>query len=155
MRVELESPKIEHVDCYHEIFSDEATHHFIIDEGMQDFEGSKRKLQKLIEIDRKSKHIYTVVTKNAAVGFVIVHLDGNDKPFISYAIRRSFWRQGYAAAAINSLLAMEKENFNGFSAATHLDNRASQGLLLKCDFERVGIKNLQMGERVLFEYNLR
>ena len=60
MDIELLTPKIEDIESYHEIFSDEDTHHFIIDEGLQSLEGSQKKLRKLIEINPKIKHVYSV-----------------------------------------------------------------------------------------------
>ena len=149
--IELRAPNSRDIECFYEIFSDES-HHFIIDQGKRDLEQSREKLRKLIEINGISKRVYTVSAGGEAVGFVVIHLDGSDCPFISYAIRRSHWRRGFAGAAIARLVDIEHSRLAGFHAATHLDNHASQELLLKCDFEKVGVMQHQMGERVLFKF---
>ncbi len=150
--IDLRAPIAEDLDCYHEVFSDKDTHHFIIDEGLQDFEGSKKKLNTLIKINGDLKRIYSITHRNTAVGFIVIHLDNSSAPFISYAIRRSFWRKGIASSAIRKFLEVEKGNFDGFKAATHLENLASQSLLKKSEFQSLGEKELKMGKRVLFEY---
>jgi len=151
--IELRPPKLEDIESYHEVFSDEETHHFIIDEGKQDLESSTRKLNKLIEINGDKKKIYTISFKNTPAGFIIIHLDDTSTPFISYAVRRSNWRKGIAANALKKLILIEKSNFNGFKAATHIENKASQNLLERCGFTNHGVKDLVMGKRILFDYN--
>jgi RimJ/RimL family protein N-acetyltransferase len=150
--ITLRPPRLTDIDCYHEIFSDPLTHHFIIDEGQLDIEQSKAKLAKLTEINGASKHVYSIVHQDKPVGFIVVHLDNTDSPFISYAIRRSCWRRGLATGAVEALIGLEKQNFKRLQAATHLDNEASQNLLLRSRFTKLGVRQLKMGERLLFEY---
>lgn len=152
IEIELNPPKIEDLDSYHEIFSDENTHHFIIDEGQQDIEGSKKKLETLIKISPEFKRVYSIANSHLAVGFIVIHLDKSETPFISYAIRKSYQKNGIASKAIAKLLELEKNNFKGLLAATHLDNIASQNLLKKCGFKEVGTKELKMGKRIVFEH---
>jgi RimJ/RimL family protein N-acetyltransferase len=152
LEIEFKAPRMEDLECFHEVFSDRITNHYIIDEGILDLEQSRVKLQRLIEFNPAAKQIFTVHHLDQAVGFVVVHIDNSDHPFISYAIRRKFWRRGFARQALQRLLEIGKKDFSGFRAATHLDNVASQSLLLRCGFSKVGTKQLDMGERVLFEY---
>lgn len=154
MNTKLRLPKIEDIESYHEVFSDEKTHHFIIDEGKQDLEGSTRKLNKLIEINGDKKKIYTITYNNIPAGFIVIHLDDTNIPFISYAVRRSYWRKGIAENALRKLIQIEKNNFSGFKAATHLENKASQGLLVKAGFTKEGIKDLEVGQRTVFSHEL-
>jgi RimJ/RimL family protein N-acetyltransferase len=150
--IELRGPLKEDLECYYEVFSDKDTHHFIINEGLLDFEGSEKKLNTLIKINGDTKKVFSIINDGVATGFIVIHLDNSKTPFISYAIRRSYWRKGLASKAIDKLIEIERGNFDGFKAATHLENLASQGLLRKLNFRDLGQKEFEMGKRILFEF---
>jgi len=150
--IELRAPQLDDLECYFEIFSDDPTHHFIIDEGKRTIEQSLAKLKMLMALNRHEKRVYTIHA-GKPVGFIVVHADGGPTPFISYAIRRSCWRKGYALEALTCLLQLESKNVEGLQAATHLDNQASQNLLLKAGFQKLGKRTLPIGERILFVKN--
>lgn len=147
----LRPPVIEDLNSYHNIFSDKETHHFIIDEGVQDYEGSKNKLNFLINHNGNSKIVYTIIDGSYSAGFIVIHIDGSKIPFVSYAVQRSSWGKGFATKALQKLIDFEGKNFDGFKAATHLDNLASQHLLRKIGFVEMSLKKLKMGERMFFE----
>jgi len=93
------------------------------------------KWQKLL-VDEKI-HMQTILMDGLIVGNVSKYeIDG--KPEITYGIGKAFWGQGITTTALRKFLKIEPARpMNG---AVAFDNYASQKVLEKCGFKKVGTK---------------
>jgi RimJ/RimL family protein N-acetyltransferase len=83
---------------------------------------------------------WLVVAGGEAVGMIsFTHVKDRRRPEIGYGIADSRQRRGHATAAIAALLALARAaDLDGLTAETAIDNRASQLVLEKNGFRRIG-----------------
>ncbi len=87
-------------------------------------------------LDREDIHMQTITVKDQVIGCVVKFVMEGDAE-ITYAISKEFWGQGITSEALKEFLKIEKGR-PIFGRVT-FDNYASQKVLEKAGFEKIGI----------------
>jgi ribosomal-protein-alanine N-acetyltransferase len=135
---------------YGELLSDETTFPYISDSGPVAASEIPSRISRNNERFVQGRAIYWALEhKGSFIGFVALHEPSERAPALSYAIRKQWRRRGFATEALEaicnyafSLLACEQ-----LVARAHLDNDASEALLLRAGFVHTGVVSVAAGDR--------
>lgn len=135
---------------YGELLSDQTAYHYITDSGPISAAQIPDRISRNHELFVQDRAIYWALEYEASfIGYVALHAPTEPASVLSYAIRRRWRRQGFAAEALDAIChyAFSALGVRELVARTHLDNRSSASLLVKLGFLRRGVVSVTDGVR--------
>ena len=135
---------------YGELLSDETAYPYITDAGPIDASEIPGRVSRNHEFFLSEHAIYWALEYGGIfIGYAALHGPAQKTPSLSYAIRRNWRRQGFAAEAPESICnhAFSVLGSREVVARSHLDNEASETLLRQLGFRNLGTVSVAAGAR--------
>ncbi|MEO1619834.1 MAG: GNAT family N-acetyltransferase [Cyanobacteria bacterium J06632_3] len=157
-RLILRAMKQTDAEGYGELLSDETAYPYISDAGQVSAAQIPEKILRNNQLFEQGKAIYWALEyEGCFIGYVALHSPAKRSPALSYAVRRHWRRQGFAAEALAAICeyAFSTLGCQEIMARTHLGNSASEDLLVQLGFLKVGVVHSDAGDRTEFRRRRR
>lgn len=115
------------------LFSDKETNTFLPWYPIKNMDETERFFEKRLK-DRR--YCFAVCLKGGGEPIGYVHAEEDDSHDFGYALRREYWRQGFASEAGRAVVGLLKEKGVPYITATHDRNNPRSGAVMR----RIGMK---------------
>ena len=151
-RLHLRSPRPGDAGGFAELLSDPTSYPYISDSGPVAEKAVPGRIRAFGISFRLGSSVHWVLearSNQQFIGYVAIHARREVPCHLSYAVRKSFRRQGFAREALLAVGAnLSTIGCQSLVARAHVDNGASRKLLLSLGFKESGCVSTPTGERV-------
>ncbi len=155
-RLHLRSPRPGDAGGFAELLSDPTSYPYISDSGPVAERAVPSRIMAFGVSFRLGKSVHWVLearSNRVFIGYVAIHARQEVPSYLSYAVRRSFRRQGFAREALLAVSAnLSTIGCQSLIARAHVDNTASRRLLLSLGFRENGCVSTPTGRRVEYRW---
>ena len=157
-RLRLRSPRSGDAEGFAELLSDPTSYPYLSDSGPVPEKAVRSRIRAFRISFRSGKSVHWVLearSNRAVIGYVAIHARRDVPSYLSYAVRKSFRRRGFAREALLAIGAnLSTIGCQSLVARAHVDNTASRKLLLSLGCKELGSVSTPTGQRIEYRFKL-